>query len=292
MHQMVPLIAMSKKILDADTSNACTDLKSRTKMLITKCLNRTTTAIEMSGAHIAHFLLGHSDNKTSHKFTGLNLHGALAWLASEIKKNDDLSEAYSFDDSTKKTDKSDKPTKPGVTDDIDDDDDDDEDQNTYTVSTGNDGLVFVNQMTDYTCRGNALKHMCLYEYCSRVYKCKVSEEELKKHNGKVEKKKTTARYEQRHLFTTSHPQSETHWQKVRLEGNTMVPTLSKLPPSSKDNKDTYQKCILLLFKPFTTYEELFNGISWNETYNNLLEVTEHKQYIDNIQEMHIGIDEK
>ena len=223
----------------------------------------------------------------------MNLHGALAWLAKEIKKNDDLSDAYPIADSLDKASeisKSDIPT--GNENNEDDSDDDSEDQTTYTVSTGNRGLVFVNQMTDYTCRGDALKDMCLYEYCSKVYKTKVSEEELKKHNEKVIKKKTTTRYEQRLLFSNSHPQSETHWQKVRLEGNTMVPALSKLPPSSKDNKDTYQKCILLLFKPFTTLEDLFNGISWEDTYESFLSVTEHKQYIENIQEMHKGIEEK
>ena len=292
MHQMIPLIAASKKRLDAEISNTTQSLKSRTQALITKCLNRTTTDVELSGAHVAHFLLGFSDNKTSHKFTGLNLHGALAWLAKEIKKNDDLSDAYPFDDNLERTSENSKNSGNKTNAHDSDDDDDGEDQPTYTVSTGNEGLVFVNQMTDYTCRGDALKDMCLYEYCSRVYKTKFSEEELKKHNDKVNQKKTTARYEQRLMFSSSHPQSETHWQKVRLEGNTMVPTLSKLPPSNKDNKDTYQKCILLLFKPFTTLEDLFDGISWNDTFASFLEVTNHKQYIENIEEMHKGIEEK
>ena len=295
MHQMVPLIIAAKKRLDADPSNASKDAIKRSHDLLTKSMNRTITAVELSAAHVFHLIMYDSDNKTSHKFTSLNLHGALSWLRSEMKKYDDLSEAFSFDENVDKpgSKKNIKP-KPDSTNDDDEDDesDDDEDQNSYTVSTGNEGLVFVNQMDDYVCRGEALKDLCLYEYCSRVYKSKVSEEELKKHTEKIDKKKTTTRYEQRHLFIPNHPQSETHWQKVRCAGNIMVPALSKLPPSSKENKDTYQKCMLLLFKPFANFEELFNGISWNETYDNFLQVTEHKQYIENIEEMHIGLEEK
>ena len=42
------------------------------------------------------------------------------------------------------------------------------------------GLVSVNQMTDYVNRGDALKEMCLYEYASKVYKKVYKKEEEKK----------------------------------------------------------------------------------------------------------------
>ena len=72
----------------------------------------------------------------------------------------------------------------------------------------------------------------------------------------------------------------------------MVPKLTLFPPSSKNNEDKYWKCILLLYKPFTSFEELYNGSSWLETYLEFLEVTEHKQYIDNMNEVHLGMDDK
>merc|ERR1712080_764731 len=118
-------------------------------------------------------------------------------------------------------------------------------------------------------RGDALKHMCLWEYCS-----------------KADKKKSNRECEQVHLFLTNHPQSETHWQRVRIKGSAMFPTLSKLPPSSKKNKLRYHKCILLLFKPFASLEELYNGISWAETYSSFWEISEHKEYIENLEELH------
>ena len=316
-YQMVPLIAASKKRLDEDESHASNSVQSRSKAMITKCLNKITTETEVSGSHVSHFLLGHLDKKTSHNFTGLNLHSAWACLANWIKKDNDLDEAIALTEVDNEiignADKSDKPgvdtnneneniqINPGnpVTanadnndddndsDDNDDDDDDDDNNTSYTVTTGNQGLVFVNQMTDYINRGDALKYMCLWEYVSKVYKKKFSDDDLKKHKEK-DNKKSKRECEQVHQFASVHPQSETHWQKVRLKNSAMVPTLSTLPPSSKENKDKYQKSILLLFKPFTSFEELYNGISWNETYSDFLEVTEHTQYIENLQELHNG----
>ena len=50
----------------------------------------------------------------------------------------------------------------------------------YSVSTGNQGLVMINQMTDYVNRGEGLSHMCLYEYPGKVYKVKLKEDDIEK----------------------------------------------------------------------------------------------------------------
>jgi len=174
--------------------------------------------------------------------------------------------------------------------DQDTDDDDDEDDNSnndddntmYNISRGNEGLVFVNQMIDYINRGEGLSETCLYEYCSKVYKTVMSDKEKEKHlKGKLRS--------ERHLFSDDHPQSETHWQVVRPEG--LVPSLSKLPKSITTHKTKYQKSILLLFKPFRVFTDLFNGISWNDSYETT-DFTRYMQYIENIQEMHIGLEDK
>ena len=60
-HQMVPLIAASKRVVQATNTNQ--NLVERSKALITKCLNRITTETEISGSHVCHFLLGHTDKK-------------------------------------------------------------------------------------------------------------------------------------------------------------------------------------------------------------------------------------
>ena len=78
-----------------------------------------------------------------------------------------------------------------------------------------------------------------------MYKTTVSAEEKEKYfkRGKYAKGRTPNK---RYLFSDDHPQSETHWQVLRKEG--LVPSLSKLPPSSKNNKEKFQKCILSLVK--------------------------------------------
>ena len=94
---------------------------------------------------------------------------------------------------------------------------------------------------------------------------------------------------ERHRFSDDHPQSLTHSQIVRANG--LVPCLSMLPPSSTNNKNKYQKCMLLLFKPFRLFTDLFNGISWDESYETT-EFTKYIHCIENIQEMHIGIQQR
>ena len=290
-HNMVPLIAASKKRLDEDPSFVSADKISKAKGMITKCLNRITTEHEISAPHAAYFVHGNKDCKTSHKFTTLSLHSAWAWLINAIKEfeNDDPDD--SDENATATT-----PTNPDESDDENDENDDslenvdehNDDEVAYVISTGNDGYVLTNQMIDYLYRGDGLKHMCLWEYCSKVYKKKFSDEDLKKLKTK---KKTNRNCEQVQQFSADHPQSETHWQRVRLDRSSLIPTLSKLPPTSRSNKLKNEKCMLLLFKPYTSFEELYNGKSWHETYAQFLEATENRRYIDNMNDFLNGIEE-
>lgn len=48
----------------------------------------------------------------------------------------------------------------------------------------------------------------------------------------------------------------------------------------------------VIFKPFTTFEDLYNGIGWEKSYSDILTTTNYNQYIENIQEIHVGIEEK
>ena len=191
-HNMVPLIAASKKRLDEDQTIASNDTNSRAKAMITKCLNKITTETEISGSHVSHFLLGNKDNKTSHKFTSLVLQSALIWLANAIKEyvvNDNLITTDNVDVNVENSD--DNMNNSANIDDESDESDEEDENTSYTLTTGNDGLVLVDQMTDYINRGQGLEQMCLWEYRSKVYKKKFSEEELKKHQEKAENKKTS-----------------------------------------------------------------------------------------------------
>ena len=145
-------------------------------------------------------------------------------------------------------------------------------------------------MTDYLNRGDDLSQMCFYEYCSKIYKTTCTAEEKEKYKAKKQEKHPKGRpLGNKYSFSDSHPQSETHWQVERNDG--LVPSLSKLPSSSNTNNKKFQQCILLLFKPFRVLADLFNGTSWEDSYKTT-DFGENAQYIENIQEMHIGLQER
>ena len=290
-HQIVPLVSSSKK--KVDQSNANDNALVRTKALITKCLNRITTETEISASHVCHFLLDNLDKKTSHVFTQLNLHSALCWLAAEIKKfenNNDNTNDDQVDNDASKDDEI-------AVDDDENESDDEESKNEtnmhYSIHLGNEGYILVNQMIDYIHRGKELWPMCLYEYCSKVYKTKITDDEKRKKAKRMDKNPQNLgrTVQPRHSFTDEHPQSETHWQVVRTEGYELVPSLTMLPKSIESDKEKFQKCMLLLFKPFTCLTDVFDGTSWDDSYENT-DFADYTHYIDNIQEMHIGLQER
>ena len=146
----------------------------------------------MSAAHIAHFLLSHSDSKTSYQFTKLNLYTGLSWLTRESKKEDaalndaplsDLCEKEqdNHEDMNFDTDDDDNEMTINCTnDDTVDNDDKDNDDISDSVSTGNTGFVFVNNLIDYINRPDQLKGMCWYEFHEKVYKQKFNDEDKKR----------------------------------------------------------------------------------------------------------------
>ena len=74
--------------------------------------------------------------------------------------------------------------------------------------------------------------------------------------------------------------------------NGYIPALSRMPKNPATNKEQFQQQMLLLFKPFTCYEDLYDGISWDTSYESFYNVTEFVKYVDNVSEMHKGLDEK
>ena len=242
------------------------------------------------------------------------MHNALGWLASEIREYEHRSdEAIASTESTDDIRDMLHTMIDDIVDTIDDNDDNDNDDDegndndedtgtdVYNVSTGNTGLVLWNQMTDYLHRGIELREMCLYEYCSKVYKTTFTDEEKKKHleNKKrlddekkypTWKRKPGQKPKVAKFFSEGHPQSKTHWQIVR-KGDGFVPSLSKLPSNPNTNMVKYQKCILLLFKPFCCFTDLYDGNSWSDSYERC-DFGRMTNYIENIQEMHIGLEEK
>ena len=46
-----------------------------------------------------------------------------------------------------------------------------------------------------------------------------------------------------------------------------------------------------MFKPFVSFDDLYNGIRWNDTYDEFLVDTDKQKYILNIEELHKGIED-
>ena len=123
---------------------------------------------------------------------------------------------------------------------------------------------------------------------------KVKKQSREKYN--FDKRKRGPKVNKRYFFAPEHPQSETHWQ-IKRE-NIHVPAFTKQPSNPDTNKEKFQQCMLVLFKPFTCYEDIYDGISWESSYESFIDdLAKCKDltklnYIDNICEFHKGIDEK
>merc|ERR1711989_316036 len=107
--------------------------------------------------------------------------------------------------------------------------------------------------------------MCLYEYCSKVFKTKFTDEEKEKYFKELEridyeeenpnrKRKPGPKPQKKYFFSEEHPQSETHWQKLRTAP--LIPALSKLPSNPNTSKEKFQKYRLLVLKPLRSVSEL------------------------------------
>ena len=264
-HQMVPLIASSMKKVELQKIGM-EDAAKRSQMLITKCLNRILTETEMSASHVCHFLLGNFDKKTSHTFCQLNLHTVLKWISEEENNYDNI-----FEDENLQPE-------------------DDGDQG-YFIEHGNSGLILTNQLVDYLHRGDQLEDLCLYKYVSTVYKSKLTAEEERKFQDSKNSLKTKVgrKLQARYYFSDAHPQSETHLQIVRAMD--VIPALSFLPPSEHYDREKFFISMLALFKPFFKYVDLYNGISWEDSFRSC-DFDCNDKFIKNIEQMHQGIEER
>ena len=236
--------------------------------MITKCLNRIITEQELSGAHICNFLFGFSDKKCPNSFCTLNIHSFLAWVDNnEFNCSDNVADAAAAGD-------------------------DDVREDTFMVAEGNQGLVLVNQLTDYLNRGDNLAHLSLYNYVSTVYKGKLDKEEERKMSKFSEsdgRAKVGRPVHGRYHFLPQHPQSDTHIQRVRSQP--IIPSLSLIPPLKESDATKFYKIMLILFHPFSRFNDLYDGVSWESSYSNYT-FEDDAVFVRNIEEMHVGIKER
>ncbi len=228
------------------------DMITRSKKMITKCLNKVISEREISAPHVASFLLGFGDKYSSHRFKCLNLLSFLCQL-------------QEYEDDPDRIDKQ------------------------FKIETGNDGMIMLNETCDYLNRGKHLKSLSLYQYVANIEKVTLkSEEKLKKCTPGSSQKGRPAN--ERFLFDDNHPQSKTHIQRMRT--TPLIPRLTYLPPSPQSDVEKHSKCMLLLFKPFTSFSELLPIDTWENSFLKCNIEKHHSQHILNLQEMHKGITRK
>ncbi len=251
-HNVLPLVASVLKNMEIGRNKReYENCIARSKAMIYKCVNRITSESEMSAVHIASLLMGFPDNYTSHTFRVLNILSFLSKIPEEDSNTDIESQCK--------------------------------------IEEGNNGMVLLDDTSDYMMRGEALRDMSLYEYTSLIEKItfrsegrlKSQEEEVKKGRPKNERLK----------FCDEHPQSQTHLQRKR--SSPIVPRLTWFPPCEQSNPEKFAKCILIMFKPFTEVTKLKeHNMSWYEAFKAYNFKDEHLLHIAHIREMQQGLSRK
>lgn len=156
------------------------------------------------------------------------------------------------------------------------------------IDKGDGKIVEVNQRLDYIHRGDALAHLCLYDYVANIEKLtKYSENKRLKHcstnRGRVAN--------QRFQFSDSHPQAKSHLQRYRSVP--IVPMPSLFPTSCENKPEKFYKMMLILFKPFTCLDDLQPaGKTWEQYFRETNFSDEYVRFIKHIEEMYAGMSER
>ncbi len=149
------------------------------------------------------------------------------------------------------------------------------------------GIILLNDVCDYLFRGSDLAHLSLYKYTMLIEKVTLkSQDNIGYQEDGVTRKGRKAN--KRYQFDEQHPQYKSHIQRERT--TEVIPRLTWLPPSENGNKEKFSKCMILLFKPFSDFNDLKERTaSWTEEFENSKFDDEALEWIENIREMHLGI---
>ncbi|RHZ70488.1 hypothetical protein Glove_271g119 [Diversispora epigaea] len=240
----------------------------RSRKLVTMCLNKIVEQTEMTGPQVSAYLLNIKDHYTPNKFVSIYLNSFETYLTSRYPI-ENLPESLLSEDS-------------GT--DGNEDELDQENNNNYD-SIDNEIFTIIN--SDYMYHGKQLENMCLYDYVSMIHKIKINEKELNKLSRQKNREGYATRVD-RFLFlggekkcdencdhNTIYPQHSTHIQIHWYRENERIPILHGKNILSKEDlksKEHYGLYILLLFKPWTTADDLITKYSsWYEACNAFLQ---------------------
>ncbi|RHZ84356.1 hypothetical protein Glove_83g12 [Diversispora epigaea] len=227
------------------------------------CLNKIVGQTEITGPQVSAYLLGFKDHYTPNKFVLIYLNSFEAYLTSQYPiRNLPESIISENSDTSSDEDKLDLENSSEYNQTNDE---------MFTVINFGKRIGAVNLRIDYMYRGEQLENMCLYDYVSTVHKIKINEKELNKLSRQKNREGRATKVDC-FLFlggekkcnencdhSIIHPQHSTHIQIHWSRENDKIPVLCEkgVPPRNDlKNIERYGLCILLLFKPWTTADNL------------------------------------
>ncbi|RHZ84007.1 hypothetical protein Glove_86g42 [Diversispora epigaea] len=261
-------ITLNKFVANVPSSDELSkEFVSRSRKLVTMCLNRIVGQTEMTGPQVSAYLLGFKDHYTPNKFIPIYFNCFETYLTSHYPAEDSheltLLEDSETDGSEKELDRENDDERNFANDEM------------FTIISS-----ILTTCIDYMYRGEQLKNICFYDYVSTVHKIKINDKELDKINGQKNREGRATRVD-RFLFSGGekkydetcehdviHPQHSTHMQIHWYHENERIPVLyGRGVPRKDDLKEAerYGLCVLLLFKPWTTADDLMTEYnSWRE----------------------------
>lgn len=271
------------------------DIAEVAKRLLRKCAFSLTSNQELSAQQVASYLLGHSDNYTSHQFANLY------WPSFERYVNQQMPspKCFVYNNPIERPECSDNPTSeslddddaPERTDEDDEDGDDDNDaaphyadvdldEDDVTIGTADGGnlVMLTGQLSDYIYRGKQLEDVSLWDFVAQTTKAYASTVNAVPPNQdtistdiRIDLQSCRGHNLQYVSFLPSHPEHAQKLLKVLWESNRRIPVPIGPRLPCRDHLSEWNKychLMLILFKPWRTATDLRAGYaSWPAAYD-------------------------
>ena len=250
------------------------------KRLLRKCAFSLTSNQELSGQQVASYLLGYTDNYTSHQFCNLYWPSFERYIDNQLPSPECFvhSEQAPPDDTY-----DDVPDSSPSDDDFEADDerdyaDVDVDEDEVTVGAGETGnlVMLGGQLSDYVYRGHRLENVSLWDFVAQTTKiattrvARGSSTSFADNHDPIDLQAVHSRQLEYVPFLASHPEHERKLLKVlrHTDRRIPVPIGPALPRRDRDYEwNKYCRLMLLLFKPWRSVSDLrmhFNN--WPRAY--------------------------
>ncbi|KAF5341970.1 hypothetical protein D9611_001217 [Ephemerocybe angulata] len=286
------------------------DLQMRGKRLLQRCAYSMVSHQELSAQQAVSYLMGFEDHFTSHQYRNLywtsferlvDEKDPLGYAASHNKTEAAADNTLELDDDIEGSgveDEGNSDDKSQFSDEMDEIQPEDENEDEVGVRVdGNTGelILRTSQVNDYLLRGDRLRGLSLWDFVAQVDKVVISRvhrqggpvpeesSENEENNEDMEWEASTRtasaadmlldthRLRPRSQLKESHPDSQTHFLRVRLPTQRYVPVpigpaIPRRDSAEPKDHERYSRLMLILFKPWQDLDDLRESSSqpWAE----------------------------